>query len=304
MIMKITTKTTKEQLKTFLAKNALAVKETDKDLFDRLVYADKMCKTDDSKVQKADLVALVKEVMKVLGDKCVEPKSSKEEKTPVETPVKTEETPSETTEAPTEPKAENSVKKLSKKSKTSSKTSDKATESKAEEPKTVAEEKPVEEKKVDSKKPAKKSLSKKKEETPKDDSVVESSEEKTTPNMFPETLDVDGEEFKLAHEITSMDDLYDAISNGDRILFAFYWSRKLLKQFPYFNHMLGKPTSFKNDLDLANTIYVSDKKRIAYHTSIYTEGCYNTLPEDFEEVDGIRYAGATEFQIYKSTATI
>lgn len=293
--MKITTKTTKETLKNFLAVNAKAVKETDKDLFDRLVYADKMCKTDDSKVQKADLVALVKEVQKVLGDKCVEPQKTSKEETPVETST-------ETTEETVAPKAENSVKKLSKKSKTSSKTSQKATETPTEEPKT---EEPVAEEKVDApKKSAKKSLGKKK-ETPKD-GVAESSEEKTAQNntMFPETLDVEGEEFKLAHEITSMDDLYKALENGERVLFAFYWTKKLLKQYPYFNNMLGKVTSFKDDLDLANTIYVSEERKVAYHISIYTEGCYNSLPEDYEEVDGIRYAGTTEFQIYKSTANI
>ena len=94
--MKITAKTTKEQLKTFLGMNASAVKEADKDLFDRLVYADKMLRKDESKVQRKDLVDLAKDVIKALGDKCVEPKSMKVE-TPTETPVET----------PVEPKAEN-----------------------------------------------------------------------------------------------------------------------------------------------------------------------------------------------------
>lgn len=48
--MKITTKTTKEQLKSFLGANAKAVKTADKDLFDQIAYADKMAKKDDSKV--------------------------------------------------------------------------------------------------------------------------------------------------------------------------------------------------------------------------------------------------------------
>lgn len=92
--MKITAKTTKEELKDFLGANVKAVKKVNKDLFDRIAYADKMAKTDDSKVTRKDLADLAKEVMKLLGDK-------------IATPVLAEETPKE---AP----VENSTKKLSK----------------------------------------------------------------------------------------------------------------------------------------------------------------------------------------------
>ena len=93
--MKITTKTTKEQLKSFLGANAKAVKTADKDLFDQIAYADKMAKKDDSKVTRKDLVDLVKSVIALLGDKCVEPALAQEK-------------------APATPQAENSVKKLAK----------------------------------------------------------------------------------------------------------------------------------------------------------------------------------------------
>ena len=52
--MKITNKTTKEQLKNILGANAKAVKSQDKNLFDRIAYADKISKTDDSKVTRKD----------------------------------------------------------------------------------------------------------------------------------------------------------------------------------------------------------------------------------------------------------
>ena len=54
--MKITTKTNKETLKTFLGLNAKAVKEQDKNLFDQMMYTDKMLRKDESKVTRKDLV--------------------------------------------------------------------------------------------------------------------------------------------------------------------------------------------------------------------------------------------------------
>ena len=276
--MKITAKTSKETLKSFIGANVKMVKEMDKDLYDRIAYADKMLKTDESKVQKADLASLAKDIMKVLGDKCVEP-----------TPVKKEETP----------KAENSVKKSLKKT-TKEET---PVEEKVETPtETPVEETPVEEKKVDEKKSAKKSkLGAKKKETPKKDDDVAS--EGTTQNNtpFPATLTVNEKNYRLATEIKSMDDLYEATNEKDmdEVVFAYHFTKKDLKLNPYYGGILGKVTSFENDLDLAGVMYVSEERKIAYQISLYTEGCYNTLPEDFEEFDGVRYAGDTMFQIYR-----
>ena len=287
--MKITTKTTKEQLKTFLGLNAKAVQTKDKDLFDRLVYADKMLKKDESKVQRADLVSLAKDVMKLLGDECKEPKSMKETKeTPVETP----------TEAPVEPKAENSVKKLTKGSKKKAEDTPKeSSESDQTATETPAETKTEE--KVDEKKSAKKSSLGKKKEQPKKDGATDSNGT-VQKDIFPDTLKVGDTTYKLAHDIKTMDDLYNALEKEEEIVFAFYWTKTLLKKWGYFNNLLGTPKSFENDLDLATTIYVSEEKKIAYHISMYTEGCYNNIPDDFEEVEGIRYAGASEFQIYRA----
>ena len=128
--MKITTKTTKEQLKSFLGANAKAVKTADKDLFDQIAYADKMAKKDDSKVTRKDLVDLVKSVISLLGDKCVEPALAQEK-------------------APATPQAENSVKKLakgvSKKQETKEETS---SEESGESEKTAEETQGAEEKKA------------------------------------------------------------------------------------------------------------------------------------------------------------
>ena len=70
--MKITRTTTMEQLKKALGANAVAVKEADTNLYEQMVYTSKAMK-EGKKVTKKDLADLVKDVMKVLGDKFVEP---------------------------------------------------------------------------------------------------------------------------------------------------------------------------------------------------------------------------------------
>lgn len=256
--MKITSKTTKEQLKSFLGANASLVKKKDKDLFDQLTYADKMMKTDEKKVTKKDLSDLVKLVMTLLGDKCKEPAL-----------------------AETTPVAENSVK-----------TPKKKLSSKLKNEETKKEE--VDKKEEVAKKAPKKSLGNKSKDGDADCTNV-------TAQAFPDTLDVFDSHYEIAHDIKSMEDLYKELEEKENeILFAFYYSKQMLKKGPYFFDMLGHPKSFENDLDLATTIYVSNDYKVAYHISAYTEGCYNTLPEDFEEVDGVRYAGGMEFQIYRA----
>ena len=281
--MKITTKTTKEQLKSFLGANAKAVKTADKDLFDQIAYADKMAKKDDSKVTRKDLVDLVKSVIALLGDKCVEPALAQEK-------------------APATPQAENSVKKLakgvSKKQETKEETS---TEESGESEKTAEETQGAEEKKA-----PKKSLSGKKKPATKKEGVTDleptTSSDKAVQlaKMFPKTIEVGDAKYELAEDIKTLEDLYEALNKDEEIVFAYYWTKRHLKQFDYFMGWLGQPKSFDNDLDLATAIYVSDEKKVSYQVSMYTEAVYTILPTDFEEVDGVRVAGGIEFQIYRA----
>ena len=281
--MKITTKTTKEQLKSFLGANAKAVKTADKDLFDQIAYADKMAKKDDSKVTRKDLVDLVKSVIALLGDKCVEPALAQEK-------------------APATPQAENSVKKLakgvSKKQETKEETS---SEESGESENTAEETQGADEKK----KAPKKSLGGKKKSATKKEGVtaLEGSNSQKTVQMakqFPQTIEVGDSKYELATDIKSMDDLYEALNKDEEIVFAYYWSRRHLRQFDYFVGCLGQPKSFDNDLDLATTIYVSDEKKVAYQVSMYTEAMYTVLPKDFEDEDGIRVSFGMEYQIYRA----
>lgn len=275
--MKITTKTTKQELKNFLGANVKAVKEQDKDLYDRIAYADKMAKKDDSKVSRKDLVDLVKETITLLGKAVAEPALA-QEKMPV---------------------AENSVKKLAKgvSKKQEPKKEDSSDSGEDAEAKT--------EEKVDTKKSAKKSLGGKKKEAPKKDgvTVLEGSENQKTvqmAKMFPQTLEVGDSKYELASDINNMEDLYKAYENDEEIVFAYYWTKRHLKQFDYFGQLLGQPKSFDNDLDLCTAIHVSDEHKVCYQVSMYTEAVYTILPSDFEAEDGIRVAGGIEYQIYRA----
>lgn len=285
--MKITTKTTKEQLKSFLGANAKAVKTADKDLFDQIAYADKMAKKDDSKVTRKDLVDLVKSVIALLGDKCVEPALAQEK-------------------APATPQAENSVKKLAKGVSKKQETKEETSSEESGESEKTAEETQEEAKteKVDDKS-AKKSLGGKKKSATKKEGVtaLEGSNSQKTVQMakqFPQTIEVGDSKYELATDIKSMDDLYEALNKDEEIVFAYYWSRRHLRQFDYFVGCLGQPKSFDNDLDLATTIYVSDEKKVAYQVSMYTEAMYTVLPKDFEDEDGIRVSFGMEYQIYRA----
>lgn len=276
--MKITTKTTKEQLKSFLNANAKLVKEQDKDLFDRIKYAGDMVKKDDSKVTRKDLVDLAVEAKHLLGDKCVDP-AEKAEETPA-TPV-----------------AENSVKKLSKG------VSKKQEIEKKDTVEAESDDKEDTEEKVDTKKSAKKSVGKKKEQPKKDGvTALEEASNKTVQlaKMFPNTLEVGDSKYEMASDIKTIEDLHTALGNDEEIVFAFYWTKRHLRQFPYFSGVLGQPKSFDSDLDLATAIYVSDEHKVSYAVSMYTEALYSVIPVEFEEEDGVRVSNGIEFQIYRA----
>ena len=279
--MKITAKTTKAELKSFLGANAKAVQKKDKGLFDRLVYADKVAKEDDNKVKRTDLISLAKEVIALLGKSVVVPAS-----------------------AQTEPTVENSVKKLAKGvSKKQEIKNDEETAEDVGESDEIAEET---EENVEPKKSTKKSS--KGVKAPKKDGVVvlntdaESNSDKAIQlaKAFPKTLEVGDTKYELAQDIKTIDDLYEALGRDEEIVFAYYWTKRHLKQFEYFGAWLGQPKSFDNDLDLATAIYVSDEKKVSYQVSMYTEAIYTILPTDFTEEDGVRIAGGIEFQIYRA----
>ncbi len=281
--MKITAKTTKQELKDFLGSNMTQVQKKDKGLFERLAYTSAMLEKDEKKVTRNDLAGLAREVIRVLGNSVV-------------TPALAEETPAET---PVEVKAENSVKKLNKGVSKKQKS--------MEEPKETPVEDTVEETEEVAEKPsktAKKTKGDKK--TPKKDTVVpplEGAENKKAiqlAKMFPPTLTVGDTSYELASDIETMEDLHTALEDDEEIVFAYYWTKRHLKQFPYFDDSLGHPKSFDNDLDLATAIYVSDDNKVSYQVSMYTEAMYSIFPDNLKEEDGMRFSHGIEYQIYRA----
>lgn len=263
--MKLTTKTTKEQLKKFLGANVSKVRRKDKDLFDQIAYADKMIKKDERKVTRKDLMDLAKAVIKLLGDKVVDPDAQSNLKVVAETSVK---------------------------KKVSTPKDEVATTVEVEVPKKDTK------KKLTSKKKAPKVD--KKEEEVKPLKAIDSEKLSQLAEMFPKTVTVGDSKYKLAEDIKTMEDLYNALNNEEEIVFAYYWTKRHLRQFPYYGGLLGQPKSFDHDLDLATCIYVSDEQKVAYQVSMYTEALYAIIPSDFKDEDGVRIANGIEFQIYRA----
>ena len=283
--MKITAKTTKQELANVLGANASLVKKSDKELFDRLNYASKMFKKDETKVTKKDLADLVRATIKSLGDKFIEPALAEEKKE--------ESKPTKNTKGA---KTENSIKKLGNKKsapKTTEKTKEVDSESSENAEKIAKEESKKSTPKKDTKKGGNKKLTKK-EESKKEAELIAEME-------FPKELEVDGVKYELASDIKSMEDLYNAVNDEDSpaIVFAFHWTKAQIKVFNYFGGQLPTPKSFPNDLDLATCIWASDSYVVAYAISMYTEANYCVLPEDFEEEDGIRYCQGIDYQLYR-----
>ena len=263
--MKITTKTTKEEMTKFLGEHAKEVQTADKGLFDRLAYAGKMYKKDPDKVTRKDLVDLVKDTVACLAKLA-----------PAPTPVV----------------AEASLKKPLKKGQ-------KSEVSEQVEEETPVEAVPSEEKKtakVDSKKSANKTKAEKPVKKSGDADL-----NKTSTVSFEEEFEIDGEKYTLAPDIKSMDDLYKALEAEERVVFAFSWTKAQIKQFRYFENQVPTPKEFPKDLDLATCIYASDAGVVAYAVSQYTEANYCILPTDFEVVDNIRYCAGIEYQMYRIT---
>lgn len=276
--MKITRTTTMEQLKNALGANAVAVKEADKNLFDQMVYTSNAMKSG-KKVTKKDLADLVKECIKVLGDKFVEPVLAEEAPAPAETPAK---------ESSLKTKKKGGITKAEKSEEEKAPADTPA-------PKVETSEKSTE-KKEEAVKSAKKTGKK---EAPATKKSVVSEKAIQLADTFADTLEIEGETYTIAHDIKDIKTLHDALDKDEQVVFATYWTKRHLRQFNYSNFVKA-PKSFPNDLDLASCLYISDDGVIAYALSMYTEGMYSFLPEDLaEEADGLRYSNGMEFQIYR-----
>lgn len=226
-----------------------------------------------TKATKVDLMSLAKETLKALGDKFVLPALAEE--------VVVEEAP-KTSKG--RKKAENLVKAPAKTPET---------EEDDEDTLEIEESEPVAKK---SKKAIKKPEEKK--------SPVEVLDEHNPhelmvrASMFPDEYTFRNKTyikagFKTFEEFTKA--LEDEASD---IIIAWYFPKRNLKQFGYFNNWFGKIKSFEDDLDISEPIYTSAENKVAYAVSLYTEAVFTLFPEDFTEVQGIKIGGAVEFEVY------
>ena len=316
-----------DMLKRALALNSKLVAKTDKNLYDRMKYTSDAIKKG-SKVTRTDLMDLLNDVKTVLGKNFIDPVMAEEMKpeAKVETPApapakaevknpapKKESSLKKTTkkEAPSTDALKEAAKELEKSAKVTSakapakkeasikKTKKQGAEAPAQAPISIV--KPTTE--GSTKSPAKKSANKRV-ATPKQEPVTPLVGADSNPNaielakMFPNTVTIGEETYVVDHSVTKMEDLFTLFDKEVEIVLAFYWTKRHLKQFRYFNGWLGQPKSFDNDLDLATVVYVSDKGKVAHAVSMYTEGMYTLLPADIPEDEGIRYSSGMEFQIY------
>lgn len=156
-----------------------------------------------------------------------------------------------------------------------------------------------------------KNASKKKEEAVKEEAVKESANEEVTPvrtvqteelvlaKMFPKEIEVEGETYKVATNINTMEALKKAYEKGAEVVIAVYWTERHLKQFQYGIPEIHQDVKkFKDDLDLAQTIYLADDGKVLYAVSVYTDNCYTILGSEIPQYEGLRFFNGAEYQIY------
>lgn len=152
------------------------------------------------------------------------------------------------------------------------------------------------------KKPAKKTPAKK---APEKKTAVQKDESKgrsfDLASMFSDTIETEIGLLEKAQDIKNFNDLAKALENEEEIYFAFYWTKRLLRQFEYCPlRTVAKPKEFANDLDLVSCIYLSDEGKLAIGVSSYTDAPYILVPEDMKITeDGFRYSNTMEFEVYR-----
>lgn len=154
-----------------------------------------------------------------------------------------------------------------------------------------------EEKKPTKKTPAKKTITKK--------TAVQKDESKgrafDLATMFADTIETEIGVLEKAQDIKNFNDLAKALENEEEIYFAFYWTKRHLRQFDYCNYReIKKPAEFANDLDLVSCIYLSDEGKLAIGVSSYTDAPYIIEPNEMKITeDGLRYSSSMEFEVYR-----
>lgn len=157
-------------------------------------------------------------------------------------------------------------------------------------------------------KTAKKKLSSKKasEEKPEEKKPAEEKAEKDgyKNKLFPKTVEIEGVTYTREEQIKSIADLrafFEKDENTLEYVALCKWSKKDLKQYPYFGGLLPAPKSFPHDFDVVEFAYISSEEsnRVAYGLSNTTEAFYTFLNSSFEPTeDNEKFTSGIDFEIY------
>lgn len=142
---------------------------------------------------------------------------------------------------------------------------------------------------------------------------------KSTPlaSIFPPDLEINDNKFvAVPFEYQTMDEIRKAVKeDGKDLIFATYWTSRLIRQFDYVNMFKLKKTTnedvikeFQNDLDIVTVRVVLNEEDTIIAVSAYTEAVYLFKGEELKTVedtdsDGnkyvLRFSNGMEFQIYE-----
>jgi len=142
---------------------------------------------------------------------------------------------------------------------------------------------------------------------------------KSTPlaSIFPTEFTIEGSDFvAVPFKYQTMDEIRKAVNEDGKVLiFATYWTSRLIRQFDYADmFQLKKMTNqdvisvIENDLDIMSPRIVLNEEDIVVAVSAYTEAICQFKGEDLKAVedtdkDGnkyvLRFSNGMEFQIYE-----
>lgn len=134
--------------------------------------------------------------------------------------------------------------------------------------------------------------------------------------MFPEELSFEAEDgektlIRVHEKYHTMDEVREAINNGETLFIAAYWTKAHIKKYGY-SEMFSiqeAPTHFPDDLDILNIVVACDTIERVFAMSTYTEAMYRFDKPDFDPVededpsDGskftVRVSNGMEFEVYE-----
>lgn len=123
---------------------------------------------------------------------------------------------------------------------------------------------------------------------------------------FPREIDSQLGKLVFTDKYTTFEEFRKATEEeGKELVFAVYWSKRILRQFNYDAvGMLknGSPKSFENDLDLVTPMYNGSVNNTVFGLSAYTEYMYIFVDGELAIEDDLRFVNGAEYALYEVVA--